>query len=86
VRWAVQASIVEGPQSYHMGIIDILQRWTISKRFEHYAKSWARCLNAHGISAVPPAEYARRFSERVIYDVFDAPVGLATGPWTGREP
>ena len=66
------ASIVEGPQSYHMGIIDILQRWTVRKRLERLAKSWRRDAWA-GISAVPPGEYAKRFTERVIFDVFDAP-------------
>ena len=68
-----RASIVEGPQTYHLGIIDMLQRWTLRKRFEHMAKTYLRCTDAHGISAVPPAEYAKRFTERVIYDVFDAP-------------
>ena len=28
-----------------------------------------------GISATPPLEYAQRFTERVICDVFDAPLG-----------
>ena len=79
------ASIVEGPQSYHMGIIDMFQRWTIRKRLEHLAKRWVRCLNRHGISAIPPAEYAERFTERVIFDIFDAPAvpegRPESGPW-----
>ena len=73
VRWQFTVrGIVEGPQSYHMGIIDILQRWTVRKRLERLAKSWRRDAWA-GISAVPPGEYAKRFTERVIFDVFDAP-------------
>ena len=44
------------------------------KRLERLAKMWVSCKNGHGISAVPPTEYARRFTERVIYDVFDDPV------------
>ena len=69
------ASIVEGPQSYHMGIIDILQVWSLRKRLERFAKTWFRCSNADGISATPPSDYAQRFTERVIYEVFDAPHG-----------
>ena len=42
------ASIVEGPQSYHMGIIDILQVWSLRKRLERFAKTWFRCSNADG--------------------------------------
>ena len=52
----------------------MLQRWTVRKRLEHLAKTWLRCANGQGISAIPPASYARRFTERVIYDVFDAPL------------
>lgn len=67
------ASIVEGPQSYHIGLIDVLQRWTVTKRLERYVKIWLKCANGEGISAVPPAEYAKRFTDRVISDVFDSP-------------
>jgi len=80
------ASIVEGPQSYFLGIIDVLQRWDLRKRVERFLKTWGRCANRAGISALPPADYAQRFADRVIYDVFDAPVepeveaAMGTGP------
>ena len=67
------ASIVEGPQSYHLGIIDILQVWSVRKRLERFAKIWLRCKPGAGISATPPLDYAQRFTERVVCDIFDAP-------------
>ena len=69
------ASIVEGPQAYHVGIIDILQVWSLRKRLERFAKTWLLGKPGRGISATPPLEYAQRFTERVICDVFDAPLG-----------
>ena len=67
------ASLVEGPQSYHMGIVDLFQRWTIRKRLERLTKVWLKCANGEGISAVPPQEYAERFIERVVNEIFDSP-------------
>jgi hypothetical protein len=34
----VRASIVEGPGVYYMGIIDVLQKYTIKKRLERWMK------------------------------------------------
>ena len=72
------ASIVEGPQAYHMGIIDILQVWSLRKRLERLCKTMLLGKPGGGISASPPLDYAQRFTERVICDVFDAP--LSGGP------
>ena len=73
------ASIVEGPQAYHMGIIDILQVWSVRKRLERFAKTWLLGKPGRGISATPPLDYAQRFTERVICDVFDAPLSDGGG-------
>ena len=34
----VRAAVVEGPGVYYMGIIDVLQRYTLKKRFERWIK------------------------------------------------
>ena len=70
-----RASIDEGPQAYHVRIIDIQQVWSLRKRLERFAKTWLLGKPGRGISATPPLEYAQRFTERVICDVFDAPLG-----------
>ena len=75
----VSATMVEGAQSYYMGIIDVLQPWGLSKRAEQWAK-WLLCYDVRGVSAAPPAAYAARFRQRVIADCFDAPLAdLAEG-------
>jgi 1-phosphatidylinositol-4-phosphate 5-kinase len=44
---------------YYFGIIDILSVYNTKKKFEHFFKSIR--YDSHGISAVPPDEYAERF-------------------------
>ena len=69
------AIIVEGPQSYYLGLVDVLQTWSLRKQLEHFCKVWLPPWHdGQGISAVPPSAYADRFLKRVVYDVFDAPL------------
>lgn len=49
---------IRGPGIYYLGIVDILQRWTLSKRIENFFKSLRH--GKHGITAVPPRVYAER--------------------------
>lgn len=51
----------ESSEVWFMGIIDILQRYNARKRMENFIKGIKH--DKHSISAVPPAEYARRFVE-----------------------
>ncbi|CAG7850063.1 Phosphatidylinositol 4-phosphate 5-kinase its3; AltName: Full=1-phosphatidylinositol 4-phosphate kinase; AltName: Full=Diphosphoinositide kinase; AltName: Full=PIP5K; AltName: Full=PtdIns(4)P-5-kinase [Serendipita indica DSM 11827] len=44
---------------YYLGIIDILTRWTLTKRMEHIYKGLK--ANKHKISPVNPIEYGERF-------------------------
>ena len=37
-HWVELAIIVEGPQSYYLGLIDVLQQWSLRKRLERFAK------------------------------------------------
>ena len=56
---------MEGPELYHVGLVDTLQRWNWRKRLERWLKIlvYVRCRARlrNGMSAVEPGEYARRF-------------------------
>ncbi len=65
-RGGLRAAVVEGPGVYYMGVIDILQRWTLKKRAENWFKTRVLCQNLGGVSAVPPDQYASRFKSRVL--------------------
>lgn len=69
-RGGMQAQVVEGPGIYFMGLIDVLQRYTFQKRMERFVKTRLLCHSNKGISAVPPAPYARRFERRVVDQLF----------------
>jgi len=60
-----EAEFVDGPAVYYLGIIDVLQRWDLGKKKEYVAKLLLG-KNRHGISCVPPLEYAERFKRRVV--------------------
>lgn len=49
----------EGEEVFYFGIIDILQQYNIRKNLETFGR--ALIAPRHGISCVPPAEYAKRF-------------------------
>ena len=65
-KGGIRATVVEGPGIYYLGIIDVLQRWTLAKRLENWFKSHVLCQDTSGLSAVDPVAYAKRFSERVL--------------------
>jgi len=48
-----------------MGIIDILQKYDISKKLERFAKIYLQCKDKEGISVVNPNKYAERFLRRI---------------------
>ena len=68
---AFHAATVEGPGSYHMGLIDILQEWNFEKKLERYFKVYARWDDPDGLSAIEPVTYQKRFMERAVYEVFE---------------
>jgi 1-phosphatidylinositol-4-phosphate 5-kinase len=61
----IPAHIIEGPGIYFMGIIDILQKWTWSKKVERCFKLTLRCQESSGISAVSPTPYRQRFMRKM---------------------
>ena len=72
----VPASEVEGPGTFYFGIIDLLQTWTVKKRLERAAKVYLKGKDPRGLSAQIHLQYADRFKERVINDIFDSPESL----------
>lgn len=72
----MHAAVVEGPGTYYMGIIDVLQQWDYSKRLERFFKIYCRWQDGPGLSAINPKEYVDRFMHRAVADVFD---GLDVG-------
>jgi 1-phosphatidylinositol-4-phosphate 5-kinase len=57
----ISARVMEGAGIYFMGIIDLLQAWTIEKRAEHWLKRLRYCEGEFAMSAVPSKPYAQRF-------------------------
>jgi hypothetical protein len=55
----------QGPSIYYMGIIDLVQPWTMQKRFERFTKGVLYRQDFSGISAQPPNDYSDRFIEAV---------------------
>jgi hypothetical protein len=51
-------------QIYHIGIIDFLQDWSVTKRMENFIKSMSQKKGElSGHSAVPPHLYQMRFQD-----------------------
>lgn len=48
----VRAAIVEGPEVYFLGIVDILQTWNTKKKLERFWKTRFRCKDGHGEPAL----------------------------------
>lgn len=67
----MQANVIEGPGTYYVGIIDILQEWTLIKRLERFFKTKFMMQDGKGISVAPPDMYADRFEQRVIRTIID---------------
>ena len=66
----------QGDNMYFMGVIDILQQWTLQKRLERWCKVLFLRKDPRGLSAVEPHWYAERFMER-FEEVVTAPRGAA---------
>ncbi|RLN21017.1 hypothetical protein BBJ28_00017195 [Nothophytophthora sp. Chile5] len=56
---------VFGPGYYYVGIIDILQTWTMQKRLERYWKVNIQQKDGDGLSAIDPVRYQRRFEAKL---------------------
>lgn len=59
------ANTVVGPAYYHLGVIDILQTWTLKKRLERFFKIVFRGVDGDGLSAIEPKLYRVRFQAKL---------------------
>lgn len=59
------ASVVVGPDYYTLGVVDMLQTWTWTKRLERLWKTIVLRHDRLGISAAPPKLYAERFQRKM---------------------
>lgn len=75
---------VVGPGIYYIGIIDILQQWTLQKRLERFAKTQLQRKDPNGISCMPPGPYRERF-QRKISQLIEHTIFIreVTGSWKG---
>ena len=64
-RGGLAADVIEGPSMYFVGIIDVLQEWTLEKKAERCAKTTFLCKSGRGISAIEPQAYCDRFVDKV---------------------
>ena len=60
----------DSSEVYHIGIIDYLQKWDLSKKSEAFFKSKILGKDKNLISAVPPEKYEKRFREFMCQKVF----------------
>jgi hypothetical protein len=67
----MHAAVVEGPGTYYMGIIDVLQEWNWEKKLERFFKIYFKWMDPDGLSAISPQRYVERFMKRCVVEVFD---------------
>ncbi|KAK3271622.1 hypothetical protein CYMTET_20046 [Cymbomonas tetramitiformis] len=58
-------SSVVGPGHFYIGVIDILQEWTIKKRLERFVKTVIFNRDPDGLSAIEPVRYQDRFQRKI---------------------
>lgn len=92
VDGGMRARLVEGPGTYYIGIIDILQEWNWNKKLERFLKIYFKRCDGDGISAIEPVTYSERFWRGAVLDTFDGleydteEILLWKGDESGGEP
>ena len=56
---------VAGPSVYYLGIVDVLQDWTLAKQAERFYKVHVLRKDPRGVSAIAPQAYAARFQQKM---------------------
>jgi 1-phosphatidylinositol-4-phosphate 5-kinase len=59
------AERVVGPASYSMGVVDILQQWSVQKKLERFGKVSVLKEDGDGLSAMDPHRYCMRFQHKM---------------------
>lgn len=67
----MRARLVEGPGTYYIGIIDVLQEWNLKKKVERFLKMNLKRYDGDGLSAIEPIQYSERFWRGAVLDTFD---------------
>ena len=69
----MRARCVVGPEYFFMGVIDMLQEWTMRKKMERLAKIVFRGVEGDGLSAIHPEAYKKRFQTKItaIFEISD---------------
>lgn len=67
----MRARLVEGPGTYYIGIIDVLQEWNFTKQMERFLKIYFKRYDGDGLSAIEPVAYSERFWRGAVLDTFD---------------
>lgn len=67
----MRARLVEGPGTYYIGIIDVLQEWNLTKQMERFLKIYFKRHDGDGLSAIEPVAYSERFWRGAVLDTFD---------------
>lgn len=67
----MRARLVEGPGTYYIGIIDVLQEWNLTKQMERFLKIHVKRYDGDGLSAIEPVAYSERFWRGAVLDTFD---------------
>lgn len=67
----MRAMLVEGPGTYYLGIIDVLQQWSFTKKVERFFKIYFKRADGDGLSAIAPNHYAQRFWQHAVLDTFE---------------
>ncbi|DAZ94149.1 TPA: hypothetical protein N0F65_007349 [Lagenidium giganteum] len=82
------SEVVVGPGFYYIGLIDILQTWTFSKRLERFFKTYILRKDPDGLSALPPKAYRTRFHKKLdeIIHLGHNYAGTPKGANTRHEP
>jgi hypothetical protein len=71
MRSTFPAGSVSGPAVYYLGIVDFLQHWSTSKKFERLAKTYLYRKDPDGLSVMEPGQYMLRFQSKMdqIFDL-----------------
>jgi hypothetical protein len=68
--------VVEGPGTFYIGIIDVLQEWNFHKKAERFVKTVLLGKDGKGLSAINASSYRERFMARAVRNVI---VGWGSG-------
>jgi len=63
---------IEGTAQYCIGVIDVLQEFTLRKKLEYFLLTYI-LRKGPGVSCVPPAVYAQRFTDNIVSALIEKP-------------